>query len=115
MFPEGAELAYSVIPKIPTLSPELREQTQQAFAESLHLVWVVMVALCGAGMLSVALIKDFSLRKTTDKQWGLKEKEKNGNSHSVDVTEAEAKQDEEASVGVSESNPSAQDISEIEK
>lgn len=74
MFPEGAELAYSVIPKIAGLSPELRAQTQKAFADSLHLVWVIMLALCGAGMLSVALIKEFPLRKTTDKQWGLKEK-----------------------------------------
>lgn len=74
MFPEGTELAYNVIPKIAGLSPELRAQTQKAFADSLHLVWVIMLALCGAGMLSVALLKEFPLRKTTDKQWGLKEK-----------------------------------------
>jgi hypothetical protein len=74
----GAELAYAVIPDIPGLSPELRTETQAAFADSLHLVWVVMLALCGAGMASVGLMKHFSLRKTTDKQWGLKEKEKAG-------------------------------------
>lgn len=74
MFPEGTELAYNVIPKIAGLTPELRAQTQKAFADSLHLVWVIMLALCGAGMLSVALLKEFPLRKTTDKQWGLKEK-----------------------------------------
>ncbi|KAI0684558.1 MFS general substrate transporter [Cytidiella melzeri] len=75
-YAQGAELAYAVIPDIPTLSPSLRAETQQAFADSLHLVWVVMLALCGAGMASVGLMKAFPLRKTTDKQWGLKEKDK---------------------------------------
>lgn len=90
LFPGDAELAYNVIPKIAGLSPELRAQTQQAFAESLHLVWVVMIALCGAGMVSVALLKEFPLRKTTDKNWGLKEKQAQ-----------EAKRaDEEAATGI---------------
>ena len=34
-----------------------------------------MVALCGAGMLTVPAMKEISLRKTTDKTWGIKEKE----------------------------------------
>ncbi|PSR79405.1 hypothetical protein PHLCEN_2v7050 [Hermanssonia centrifuga] len=106
LYPEHTQLAYAVIPKIASLSPELRYETQKAFAESLHVVWVVMVALCGAGLLSVAFIKEFTLRKTTDKKWGLKEENK---------TNAGGK-DEEASIGKdgSESAKEAGDAEVIE-
>ena len=92
----GAELAYAVIPDIPNLPPPLRLATQKAFADSLHVVWVVMLCLCGAGMVSVFLMKEFSLRKTTDKKWGLKEKEKSSGGTSGDV-EAGEKEKEMAS------------------
>ncbi|KAI0338621.1 MFS general substrate transporter [Trametopsis cervina] len=88
-YSSGAELAYAVIPDIPALSPALREQTQRAFADSLHLVWTVMLALCGAGMVSVALIEDFTLRKTTDKKWGLQEKEKENENDKERAEEAD--------------------------
>ncbi|KAI0790179.1 hypothetical protein BC629DRAFT_395849 [Irpex lacteus] len=48
-YSSGAELAYAVIPDIPGLPPPLRLATQKAFADSLHVVWVVMVCLCGGG------------------------------------------------------------------
>ena len=77
LFPQASrgELAYAVIPRIASLPPAQREATQLAFAESMRTVWVVMSVLCGVGLLTVALMKEFSLRKTTDKNWGLKEKE----------------------------------------
>lgn len=75
-----AELIYSVIPKIASLPADLQHATQQAFVDSLRLVWIVMVALSGAGMLTVFFIKEFPLNKSTDKNWGLKEKEKSENS-----------------------------------
>ncbi len=64
------------------------------------------MALCGAGLLSVAFIKEFTLRKTTDKKWGLKEENK---------TNAGGK-DEEASIGKdgSESAKEAGDAEVIE-
>ncbi|KAI0084347.1 major facilitator superfamily domain-containing protein [Irpex rosettiformis] len=73
-----AELAYAVIPDIPKMEAGVRRETQVAFEESLRVVWVVMVCLCGVGMGSVGLMREFSLRKTTDGRWGLKEREKSG-------------------------------------
>ena len=96
MFPpsEHAELAYSVIPEIGTLDAATRAETQAAFAGSLREVWVVMCVLSGVGLGSVVVIKEFSLRKTTDVRWGLKEK-KGG-----DVEEVrEGEGDGEKSVG----------------
>ncbi|KIP05681.1 hypothetical protein PHLGIDRAFT_119585 [Phlebiopsis gigantea 11061_1 CR5-6] len=74
--PGGTALAYTVIPRIPQLAPALRAQTQQAFCDAMREVWLVMLALCAAGVLTVAVIRDFPLRKTTDRSWGLKEKER---------------------------------------
>ncbi len=95
-YSSGAELAYAVIPDIPGLPPPLRLATQKAFADSLHVVWVVMVCLCGAGMLSVVLMKEFSLRKTTDKQWGLREKTNGGDQETGTKEGSEGKQDGES-------------------
>lgn len=76
LFPpnEHAELAYAVIPKIPQFEAGVREETQDAFAQSLREVWVVMCVLCGVGMGSVLVIREYTLRKTTDRRWGLKER-----------------------------------------
>lgn len=78
LYPARAELAYSVIPRIAGLGPALRAETQRAFAASLHEVWVVMSVLSGVGIVTVLFIKDFPLRKTTDKKWGLKERKAQG-------------------------------------
>lgn len=78
-----AELTYSIIPKIASLPADLQHATQQAFVDSLRLVWIVMVALCGVGMLTVIFIKEFPLNKTTDKSWGLQEKKKSVDSESA--------------------------------
>lgn len=55
-----------------------------------------MVCLCGAGMLSVVLMKEFSLRKTTDKQWGLREKTNGGDQETGTKEGSEGKQDDES-------------------
>lgn len=83
-----AALIYGIIPKIGALAPELQRATQQAFVDSMRLVWIVMVAISGAGILTVIFIREFPLNKTTDKNWGLKEKEmtadREGQAGSVD-------------------------------
>ena len=101
----GTALAYAVIPEIPTLAPALRAQTQQAFCDALREVWIVMLALCGAGVLTVAVIRDFPLRKTTDRSWGLKEKQARDAEKAVgggareDDAKGEGKEDAKGSAG----------------
>ena len=41
-FPEGAEIAYAIIPIIPTLEPELQNEVRAAFAESMATIWKAM-------------------------------------------------------------------------
>ncbi|KAJ6575510.1 MFS general substrate transporter [Mycena sp. CBHHK59/15] len=65
--PENAEIAYSIIPQIPTMPQPLKGEVQTAFLDSLRLAWIVMEAVCAVG---------YPLRRTTDKQWTLREKSK---------------------------------------
>ncbi|KAI0075896.1 MFS general substrate transporter [Panus rudis PR-1116 ss-1] len=70
-FAENADLSYSLIPKIASLSQPMQDQVRLAFAESLRTVWIVMASLCGVGLLSSLFIRELPLRKTVDKKWGL--------------------------------------------
>lgn len=106
LYPARAELAYSVIPRIAGLGPALRAETQRAFAASLHEVWVVMSVLSGVGIVTVVFIRDFPLRKTTDKTWGLKERKAQGDaeggaegaSEKVEERERESVEEKDAEV-----------------
>ncbi|KAF7339985.1 MFS general substrate transporter [Mycena venus] len=77
-FPENTEIAYSIIPQIPEMSEPLKGDVQKAFLDSMRLAWVVMEAVCAAGLLTFFFMKDVPLRRTTDKQWSLAEKVKSG-------------------------------------
>ena len=44
-----------------------------AFADSLRLVWRVLLAFAGAGLLSVLLQRDVALHGKMDRRWGMKE------------------------------------------
>ena len=44
-----------------------------AFADSLRLVWRVLLAFAGAGLLSVLLQRDVALHAKMDRRWGMKE------------------------------------------
>ena len=76
MFPEGSEIAFAAIPQIPKLEGALRTQVQDAFAESVQVIWWVMTGLSGLGLLSVLLMKELKMHEITDDNWGLEEKEK---------------------------------------
>lgn len=72
-FPRGTEVAYSVIPLIPTLEPELKTQVQVAFAGSLQVVWQVLTGICGLGLLLSLAMKKLPLHTHTDEHWGVKD------------------------------------------
>lgn len=75
--PQGVEIAYAIIPTIPTLEAAFKDQVRDAFARATQLIWRVMLGISGAGLLSCLLMKEIELRTDMDEKWGLQEREKN--------------------------------------
>ncbi|EJF56221.1 iron permease [Dichomitus squalens LYAD-421 SS1] len=73
MFPDGAEIAYAAIPLIRTLPDDLRNEVRDAFASSLAIVWKAMVGFSAAGFLTVFLLREVTMHRTTDETYGLQE------------------------------------------
>ncbi|KAI1792582.1 MFS general substrate transporter [Ganoderma leucocontextum] len=69
------DMLYAAIPTIASLPESLRTEIQDAFAASFSVVWKVMVGFCGAGLLSVFLLKEIPMLQDTDETYGLKLKE----------------------------------------
>lgn len=73
-FPSGAQIAYAAIPVIGGLKEPLQTEVRKAFAESLKTVWLVMVGMSGAGLLSVALMREVPMQQVTDETYGLEDR-----------------------------------------
>ncbi|KIM90095.1 hypothetical protein PILCRDRAFT_1464 [Piloderma croceum F 1598] len=71
--PAGVELAYAIIPQLGSLSEPLKGEVRAAFADSLKVLWEVMIAVAGVGFLSALIMKELPLQKVTDEDWGLRE------------------------------------------
>ncbi|KAF7333533.1 MFS general substrate transporter [Mycena venus] len=72
--PEGSStLAYALIPRIPALPLLLRLEVQDAFAEALSVVWLVLAAIAGLGLLASLFMKGLPLHTKLDERWGLVE------------------------------------------
>jgi hypothetical protein len=69
--PQGEDYAYNLIPQIPTLEPTLQYEVRLAFADSLQVVWRVLLAFSGVGMVSMALMKGIPLSTTTSRERGI--------------------------------------------
>ena len=67
-------LAYAIIPQISQLPEPLHDQVRNAFAESLKIIWQVMIGISGLGLLTVVLMKEVEMRMDVDSQWALEEK-----------------------------------------
>ncbi|KAJ6474403.1 major facilitator superfamily domain-containing protein [Mycena vitilis] len=75
-FPQGTAIAYSIIPLIPSLDEPLKNEIRVAFAESLRVVWQVLIGIAGAGLLASLAMKRLPLHTEVDQKWGIdKEKE----------------------------------------
>ena len=75
-FPHGVAIAFSVIPQIRTLPQPLKDQVRGAFADSLSLVWKVVVGTCGLGFVSSLFMKGLPLHAVNDEAWAPKTSEK---------------------------------------
>ena len=68
---QGEDYAYNLIPQIPTLEPTLQSEVRLAFADSLQIVWRVLLIFSGVGMASMALMKGIPLSTTTSRERGI--------------------------------------------
>ncbi|KAL5513681.1 hypothetical protein ACEPAH_4080 [Sanghuangporus vaninii] len=61
-FPEGTSVAFSIVPVIQGLEEPFRTQVRVAFADSLRVLWEVLIGIGALGLLSSFLMKGLSLR-----------------------------------------------------
>ena len=84
------QIAYAAIPAIGALEEPLRGEVREAFARSLRVVWLTMVGMSGAGLLSVLLMREVPMQSVTDETYGL---------NAAKEPEARSEQDVEKRVG----------------
>ena len=72
-FPAGTQIAYAAIPWIHQLPEPLRTEVRVAFADSLSMVWKVMIGISGIGVLALFLLKEIEMKTYTDTRFGLEE------------------------------------------
>ncbi|KAI0685402.1 Mfs1.2 [Cytidiella melzeri] len=70
--PSGVQLAYSAIPVIKTLDEPLRTEVRRAFAESIRVIWLVMVGIAALGLVMSLPMKALPLHTKVDKRWSMK-------------------------------------------
>ncbi|KAJ6461401.1 MFS general substrate transporter [Mycena sanguinolenta] len=90
-FVPNQDLTYVFIPLIRSLSEPLRTQVQNAFTNSLRVLWKVMLVLCGAGLLTVFTQREIPLHRNTDPEWGIKDAETSGRVENRDDAEKAAR------------------------
>nr|VWO96716.1 DHA14-like major facilitator [Ganoderma boninense] len=71
--PQGVEISYAAIPQIKGLGEPMKGAVRAAFADSLDVLWEVMIAVSGLGFLSAWLMREVGLQQITDENWGLNE------------------------------------------
>ncbi|KAH0836447.1 MFS general substrate transporter [Lanmaoa asiatica] len=69
--PEGTAIMYALIPRISVLPPETRFEIQVAFAGSLAVLWRVLAAFGGVGLLASLFMKGLPLHNKLDEDWVL--------------------------------------------
>ena len=71
--PEGVALAFSAIPHIGQLPEPQRSQVRAAFADGFRVIWEVMIAIAGLGLVSSLFMKALPLHTQIDERWGIDE------------------------------------------
>lgn len=74
-FPAGTQVAYSIIPIVKGLPAPLKQEVQNAFAESLKPYWQILIGVSGIGFVSCFAMKGLPLHNNLDEDWGLQEKD----------------------------------------
>lgn len=75
-------LAYGAIPEVAALPEPMRNAVRAAFAQSIAVIWRVMIAVAALGLAVSALMKAVPMHAKTDENWGL-EKAREGEEESV--------------------------------
>ncbi|KAI0316904.1 iron permease [Amylostereum chailletii] len=72
-FPGGTAIAYATIPLISQLPDQLKMQVRAAFADSLRVVWFVLLGVAGLGFLCSLPMKQLRLHTEVDQDWALQD------------------------------------------
>ena len=64
-------MAYSLVPEIKSLEEPLRSSVQVAFADSIAVIWQVMIGISAIGLLSCLLMRGIPLNMDVDDSWAL--------------------------------------------
>ncbi|KAF9477032.1 iron permease [Pholiota conissans] len=67
----GQQLAYAIVPLIPTLPQPLQLEVSQAFLESFREVWIAFAICAAIGLCSWFAMKNYPLKKSIDGKWGI--------------------------------------------
>lgn len=70
-FPNGAEISYAIIPKIPSLPEPLKSQVKSAFATSIAQIWYACIGVAGVGLICLLPAQAIPLHQNVDEAWGL--------------------------------------------
>jgi hypothetical protein len=90
--PSGIDLSYAAIPQISSLADGLKEAVRKAFADSLRILWFVLLGISVLGFISSLLMKEVEMQTVTDENWGLKEDKRRSLRDAAEgVSEAEVK------------------------
>ena len=72
-FPQGVEIAFEMIPAIPSLEQPLNDVVRNAFGNALKVVWQLVLGVAIAGSLCSIGMKQLQLHSKMDEDWGRKE------------------------------------------
>ena len=81
--PSGVSFAYSAIPTLRSLDPQLQLLVRHAFADSLRVLWLVMIGISGIGLISVFFMQELPMHTDVDEQWALKEDRRESDTHKI--------------------------------
>ena len=76
-------IAFSAIPVIGQLAEPLQSEVRAAFADSISVIWQVMVGIAGIGLLASFLMEGLPLHTAMDDKWGLEEEQRGSNEAQV--------------------------------
>ena len=69
----GESVAYALIPFIPTFPEPERDAVRAAFAQSLAVVWRILIVVGAVGLVTSVFMKPVPLPTYKDESWALKE------------------------------------------
>ncbi|PSR75424.1 hypothetical protein PHLCEN_2v9129, partial [Hermanssonia centrifuga] len=91
-FPGGVAISYSAIPVISSLLEPAQSEVREAFAQSIIVIWQVMIGISCIGLLSCFGMKALPLHTEVDGKWGLHTEQINAiPSEPLDPTGSESK------------------------